>query len=287
MKRWTLSLVLAAGCSADALPSDSGETAPNTEVAEHSGRTAPVTWEEFKSSALPDGRGGYVVDGDIPLRSEDDLRTYYTSWFRSADALTVNRVMGADDIWASPQRFNLTYCINAAGFGARFAAVEAAMQRATVSWNSIAAVRFQYRPDQNATCTSANTNVAFDVQYTTSGAFFGVAFFPSDARSLRNVLIDEAAFTTTSGGRDLEGILRHELGHTIGFRHEHIWLTNGCTGEASTDARQVTTYDVDSVMHYPQCRPSGAGGYRQSRSDQVGAIKLYGMSPTLLAAIAG
>jgi serralysin len=286
MKRWTLAMALAAGCNADSLMDETRETTSNGEIAEHGEREAPVTWEQFKSSALPDSRGGYVVDGDIPLASEQDLRDYYTSWFRSGNSLTVNRVMGADDIWAAPQRFNLTYCINAAAFGARFGEVEAAMQRAAASWNSIAAVRFQYRPDQNTTCNSTNTNVAFDVQYTTSGAFFGLAFFPSYARASRNVLIDEAAFTTTSGGRDLEGILRHELGHAIGFRHEHIWIT-ACAGESTSDARQVTTYDVNSVMHYPQCRPSGTGGYRQSASDVVGAITLYGMSPALFAVIAG
>ena len=46
----------------------------------------------------------------------------------------------------------------------------------------------------------------------------------------------------------------------LGFRHEHIRLTTLCTSEAFTQARAITEYDVDSVMHYPQCRPSNAGG---------------------------
>ncbi len=69
----------------------------------------------------------------------------------------------------------------------------------------------------------------FNVRGVSGGTFFASSFFPHDPRSARELLIDDTAFTTTSGGRDLQGILRHETGHTLGFRHEHIWID--CTGE--------------------------------------------------------
>jgi hypothetical protein len=107
-----------------------------------------------------------------------------------------------------------------------------------------------------------------------TASYFAASFFPDDVRADRQLLITSAAFTTTAGGRDFQGILRHETGHILGFRHEHIWIT--CTGEETSEARQVTSYDVNSVMHYPQCRPSGTGGYRQTSLDYVGATSLYG-----------
>mgnify|MGYP003379284695 CR=1 FL=1 len=42
----------------------------------------------------------------------------------------------------------------------------------------------------------------------------------------------------------------------------------------------MTSYDVNSVMHYPQCRPSQTGGYRQSALDELGATMLYGAPRT-------
>src|SRR5262249_980188 len=125
-------------------------------------------------------------------------------------------------------------------------------------------------------------SVFFHVMPVPDDGLFARSFFPDDARAERSIGIRPTAFTTTAGGRDFEGILRHELGHTLGFRHEHIWLTPECTSETSDEARQVTDYDVDSVMHYPQCRPSGTGGYRQTDSDYRGAVELYGLSALLI-----
>lgn len=135
-----------------------------------------------------------------------------------------------------------------------------------------------------STCDTS-TDVVFNVRQITSSGFFARAFFPDYARAARELLVDESAFTTTAGGRDLEGILRHELGHAIGFRHEHIRLEPACESEPFEDARELTEYDVNSVMHYPHCRPSGTGGYRQSELDYAGAISVYGLSPQLILAI--
>ena len=111
----------------------------------------------------------------------------------------------------------------------------------------------------------------FSVEPVNTSQYIARAFFPNDGRSARNVLITSSAFTTTSGGRDFEGILRHELGHTLGFRHEHIRLANPCTTEANTNNRALTVYDEQSVMHYPQCRTPAGGGYRQTELDYDGA----------------
>jgi hypothetical protein len=64
----------------------------------------------------------------------------------------------------------------------------------------------------------------FNVSLANTDQYFALSFFPHDVRSARQLQVDDSAFTTTAGGRDLEGIMRHELGHILGFRHEHIWL---------------------------------------------------------------
>lgn len=242
----------------------------------------PMTWEAFRAATPRESFAPhrYIVDGDIVISDEDELRAHYMEWLAQeyddttgrGSALTVRRVLGADVLWSVSDRFNLTYCISNA-FGANKPAVVTAMDLATRSWSDRIAVRFTYRAGEDAACTAANTNVTFNVSPVTE-SYFAAAFFPDDVRANRQLLITSAAFTTTAGGRDLQGILRHETGHILGFRHEHIWIT--CTGETTSEARQVTSYDVNSVMHYPQCRPSGAGGYRQTATDFAGAASLYG-----------
>ena len=249
----------------------------------------PVTWKEFRSQVHRETFAPYpfIVDGDIALYDEAALRNHYEAWLADAyagmsssgSALTVRNILGADILWSGSQKNSLTYCISNA-FGTKKAAVVATMGLATRSWSDRVAVKFSYRFDQDAACTSTNNNVIFNVTPTTSTSFFALSFFPDDARANRQLLISDDAFTTNSGGRDFQGILRHETGHILGFRHEHIHIT--CTGEGEVndqgklDSRQVTSYDVNSVMHYPQCRPSGTGGYRQTVLDFSGATSLYG-----------
>ena len=69
-------------------------------------------------------------------------------------------------------------------------------------------------------------------------------------------------------------MLRHELGHTIGFRHEHTRLTStGCYEDAAW--RALTSYDASSVMHYPQCNGTQTGDLVLTSLDKSGARSLY------------
>jgi len=108
-----------------------------------------------------------------------------------------------------------------------------------------------------------------------SGAdYLARAFFPNDQRSSRNVLIDTTAFQQQSNPT-LTGILRHELGHTLGFRHEHTRPEAGTCFE-DNNWRALTPYDSKSVMHYPQCNGKGDRTLNLTDMDIQGAVSLYG-----------
>src|SRR5262249_54077345 len=66
----------------------------------------------------------------------------------------------------------------------------------------------------------------------------------------RHLLVGKPYATTTF---DKVGVLRHELGHVLGFRHEHIRSEAPAvcqTGEQIGFAYKATNYDPQSVMHY-------------------------------------
>jgi serine protease len=131
-----------------------------------------------------------------------------------------------------------------------------------------------YVSAQDANCTPTNANVVFDVNpINAGGQFLARAFFPANSRAGRNVAIDGSSF---GAGQNLVGILRHELGHTLGFRHEHTRPESGTCFEDNS-WRSLTVYDSSSVMHYPQCNGTGSfDSLALTALDKQGAVAIYG-----------
>ncbi|WNG49990.1 matrixin family metalloprotease [Archangium minus] len=232
-----------------------------------------LSWEEFRAQVYQDPEGVFIVNGDTPLHNEKLLREFYEQYVK-AGQLIVHAPGGTDAKWNDTQKLNLTYCVSTT-FGSNYDKVVQDMAAAAGAWEAVAKIKFVYLSAEDANCTASNPNVLFDVRpVNTGGQYVARAFFPDSPRSERNVLIDNSAF----GNLDpwtLPGILRHELGHTLGFRHEHTRPESGTCFEDS-DWRVLTTYDSESVMHYPHCNGSQTGDLVITTKDQIGAATLYG-----------
>jgi len=146
--------------------------------------------------------------------------------------------------------------VSSSSFGSRYNTVVNAMASATATWQATANVKFVHSTASDSSC-SRTTGVVFNVRQVSGQSYLARSFFPSSSRSSREVLIDSSSFGSISP-YTLAGILRHELGHTLGFRHEHTRPEAGTCFEDNS-WRALTAYDAASVMHYPQCNGTQTG----------------------------
>jgi hypothetical protein len=118
-------------------------------------------------------------------------------------------------------------------------------------------------------------SATFRVQYQPEDVpYIAAAFFPHDPLYRRIVYIARD-FYDPGMGFTQAGVLRHELGHVLGYRHEHIVGIPGCRLEGS-QWKELTPYDPKSVMHY-FCGGGGTSEMKLSGSDIAGHTKLYSL----------
>lgn len=269
------SLLLVGACADDTVDTldESANTSNNQEgvggKGDNWGNTgAAVSYEEFREHVYcePDSNV-CVTEGDIPITGgESGIRAYYNQRVQaSIDALSVNQSDGQDTLYTRQRRLDLSYCVDDA-FGERKDLVIAAMREAAGAWEEHGYLQFRYDPTGDADCVMQNDAAFFTVTPSPQDAtYFARAFFPNSAAEQRQVRINLPEFDRAAQGDDelsrnltMRGILRHELGHVLGFRHEHTrpeadnyWCFE------DDNYRPLTEYDSASVMHYPQCSGTG------------------------------
>ncbi len=240
---------------------------------------AAPSYQEFRSSTYVDTDSQYVVNGDEPVATDGKLRQFYDQMVgdkhtgrQVEDGLIVNRVNGQDDRWSASQVGNLTYCVSTK-FGSDYSRMVSAVASGAAQWEAASSkINYVYVPSQDASCNTRNTSVLFSVEPVSTTQYIARAFFPSSPKRSRNVLVDDSIWT--SGSWTPSNIIAHELGHTLGFRHEHTRPEAGTCFE-DNNWRPLTPYDSASIMHYPQCNGSSSN-LSMTASDRTGAQALYG-----------
>ncbi|MDO9454709.1 hypothetical protein [Nocardioides sp.] len=236
----------------------------------------PPSFAEFEAATYRDHDGQYIVNGDEAISDQAELRAYYDHMVATQDTGSTSLIVntddfGDDDVWSASQATNLTYCVSD-DFGAEKATVVSAMAAGAGQWEAASSgIDFTYVPSADGSCVTSNNAVLFPVEPVVTSEYIARAFFPSSADVERNVLVADSL--TTSGWAPAN-ILAHELGHVLGFRHEHTRPEAGTCFE-DNNWRPLTPYDSASIMHYPQCN-GATEDLSMSATDREGVASLYG-----------
>jgi len=175
--------------------------------------------------------------------------------------------------WPRENR-QLTYAVHRASFSNpdSYQAVIEAMREAAQEWEHkcrTCGLTIRHRPEFDD--APRLDQVTFIVTFTPNATeFIAAAFFPNDPEHRRYLLIAPSFFTTSY---TKVGVLRHELGHVLGYRHEHIQGVPGC-GQEDNQWKRVTDYDGKSVMHY-FCGGGGTMELTISDLDEAGHAETY------------
>lgn len=228
-----------------------------------------------------------IVEGDRALRDHDVL-TYASERVAIANAATkgVEPRRGLIAIESNGRILRwqrgktLEYCVWRPSFTAasEYDDVVRSVARACADWSGICGARFSHRADlDNEPAFKPNQDVFAVLRAKGGGTTIALAFFPDWKDQERVVWIRDGYFAEQPVF-DPVGVLRHELGHVLGFRHEHIApeAAHLFNPEDSKHIKPLTPYDKRSVMHY-----LGVGvGDRElqfTEHDRTGAATVYGL----------
>jgi hypothetical protein len=242
------------------------------------------------------GKLYYAKEGDLLLDAEG-LRLYAEDQARAeveqiAPPKGISRLKLSADESGRPFRWRkglvLTYavrrCYKPDGYGEftsaeEYQAVVDAMHGATRDWENTCGVNFEHLQtlDDGAEGAAGTAGPLFEVvRLDTKAQIVASAFFPSSPSQQRRVIIYPSFFSPELGFPQV-GVLRHELGHVLGFRHEHIdsHAPAECHGEIPGHVIDATQYDPRSVMHY-FCGGVGSKTLAITALDRQASIALYG-----------
>ena len=266
-----------------------GGCGPAQEQEAHA-EASPPTWEEFLGSAHTLPSGVLVADGDEGFQDVAALRRYYDARSAGGEYGTARGELivslkedGARDIWGPFEKRDIWYCVDRASLGSRYDQVVADLAAAARDWGYAADVRFRHAAAYDSDCHENQGNVKFDVRaYPLDANMVAWAGLPSMPRHQRSFLINPTFLDNQYG--KVQAYLRHELGHMLGFRHEHLRNTTKweCKEIGGPAYEAVTASDNSSVMHYLdnscvftfQIRLG-----RLSEKDRQGATAVYGPPP--------
>lgn len=224
-----------------------------------------------------DGIKFFITEGDL-LLDIDELQINYYTEDKPKDNEKLVGIIREGEILRIDNPKNIKFSIIKESFTEEeYLDIVRYFNQATSDWKRVCNVDFKHisELDNQLRSTDNPSELSFVVRKigNSSGGLIASAFFPYDPKYKRKVLITPKFFTTSFSKT---GVLRHEIGHILGFRHEHIrsGAPAVCPNESLDETLDLTKYDPKSVMHY-FCGGVGTKELKITTIDSIGASKIY------------
>ena len=233
----------------------------------------------------------YVVEGDLLMRKNE----YYQYRTQLREIKAFDSVYGINksgpkirgfridgDIIKQREHSNMKYAIDKSSFGENlkeYDIVKDNMYEASRNWEGICDVKFIHLQhlDSILEGRSFPEELTFVIRKIANDNGVDLAFsflpLPSLPKYEKNIFITSTYFSDTT--YDKVGVFRHEIGHTLGFLHEHVMSSDlDCKEPSVYNIIRFPPYDQKSIMHY-FCNGIGDKELKFTYLDSLGAFNYY------------